>query len=174
MGAELASQGLDLVYGGASRGLMGAVADAALLKGARVTGVITKELVASEVAHTGLSSLEVVDTMHDRKARMAELSDAFVMLPGGFGTLEEFIEAVSWAQLGIHTKPCGLLNVNGFFNPLLAFIERAVAECFLRAEHAEMIQVADSPAELVRALRASLPVALDKRIDDPPSPRSAG
>ena len=123
-GKGLAARGASLVYGGASVGLMGVVADAVVASGGRATGVITEALAGHEIAHTTLSDLHVVSTMHERKAPMSELSDAFVMLPGGFGTYEEFMESVTWAQLGIHDKRSAILNVNGFFDPLLVFAPR--------------------------------------------------
>ena len=126
LGTMLADAGIGLVYGGASVGLMGVVADAVLASGGRVTGVITESLADHEIAHRGLTRLDVVRTMHERKARMAELSDAVIMLPGGFGTYEEFMEAVTWVHLGIHDKPCGVLNVDGFFDHLLRFLAHAV------------------------------------------------
>lgn len=153
-GALLAGRGLDLVYGGARVGLMGAVADAALAAGGEVIGVIPQSLVALEVAHEGLADLRVVDGMHERKARMAELADAFVALPGGLGTFEEFFEILTWAQLGLHPKPCGLLNVAGFFDPLLALVEHAVAERFVRPEHRHLIVDAADPENLLDRLSA--------------------
>ena len=165
LGEEIARQELGLVYGGASVGLMGVLADAALAGGADVAGVITEALVDLEVAHPGLTRLEVVETMHQRKALMADRADAFIMLPGGFGTYEEFFEAVTWTQLGIHAKPCGILNVDGFFDPLLALIARAVEDRFVRAENAEIVRVADEPAALLDRLRSFVPVAVDKWLD---------
>jgi uncharacterized protein (TIGR00730 family) len=131
LGAMLADRGMGLVYGGASVGLMGVVADAVLSSGGRVVGVITESLADHEIAHMGLHRLDVVRTMHERKARMAELSDAVIMLPGGFGTYEEFMETVTWVHLGIHDKPCGVLNVDGFFDHLLRFLEHAVEMGFI-------------------------------------------
>ncbi len=125
-GSLLADRGIGLVYGGANVGLMGAVADAALAKGGYVIGVIPRALVEKEVAHKHLTDLRVVGSMHERKATMAELSDAFIALPGGFGTMEEFVEVLTWSQLGLHAKPCGLLNVSGYYDPLLAFFRHAV------------------------------------------------
>ena len=141
LGTTLASRGIGLVYGGASVGLMGVVANAALAKGGQVIGVITEALAGHEIAHDTLSHLEVVTTMHERKARMAELSDAFVMLPGGFGTYEEFMESVTWAQLGIHDKPCGILNVDGFYDHLLTFLEHAVEMGFIKGHQIESLVV---------------------------------
>jgi uncharacterized protein (TIGR00730 family) len=148
LGATLAERNIGLVYGGASVGLMGVVADAALEAGGRVTGVITESLADHEIAHQGLAQLEVVHTMHERKARMAELSDAFIMLPGGFGTYEEFMEAVTWVQLGIHDKPCGILNIDAFFDDLLKFVSLAVELEFIQPQLAGRI-VVDADLEVL-------------------------
>lgn len=131
LGAAIARDGLTLVYGGASVGLMGIVADAALAAGGRVVGVIPRMLMRREIAHAGLAELVVTETMHERKARMAELSDAFVALPGGIGTLEELVEAMTWTQLGIHDKPCALLDVDAYYGPLVAYLDHAEREGFL-------------------------------------------
>jgi uncharacterized protein (TIGR00730 family) len=139
VGKELAARGIRLVYGGGSVGLMGAAADACLAAGGHVTGVITKRLLGLELGHRGIQSLEVVDTMHQRKARMAELADGFITLPGGMGTLEELSEILSLAQLQEHEKPCGVLNVAGYYDPLRAFLQHMVAERFLLAEFGEML-----------------------------------
>jgi hypothetical protein len=165
LGAELAARGLGLVYGGAQVGVMGAVADAALAAGGEVVGVIPRMLVDREVAHRGLSDLRVVETMHERKALMESLSDAVIALPGGFGTLEELFEIVTWAQLGIHAKPVGLLNIAGYWDQLLAFIDHMVAERFLRAEQRAALLVAASPDELLERLASYQPVVLDKWLD---------
>jgi uncharacterized protein (TIGR00730 family) len=154
-GTALAARHLQLVYGGASVGLMGVLADAVLSAGGGATGVITESLADHEIAHATLNRLEVVSTMHERKARMSELSDAFVMLPGGFGTYEEFMESVTWAQLGIHDKPCGILNVEGFFDDLLGFLDHAVANGFIRAERMHGITVSDDVEKLLDALAPS-------------------
>ena len=151
-GAAVAERGLELVYGGASVGLMGVVADAALAEGGRTTGVITESLAGHEIAHQTLSDLHVVGTMHDRKALMSDLSDAFVMLPGGFGTYEEFMESVTWAQLGIHDKPCGILNVDGFFDDLLGFLRHAAAQGFIKSRQIDALVVSDHVDELLTAL----------------------
>ena len=156
LGHLLAERGMGLVYGGAHVGLMGAVADAVLEAGGPVIGVIPESLVAREIAHTGLTELRVVGSMHERKAMMAELSDAFVALPGGWGTLEEFCEVLTWALLGLHAKPCALLNVGGYFDHLLAFVEHATAEGFVRQAHREMVLVADAPAVLLERLALTL------------------
>jgi uncharacterized protein (TIGR00730 family) len=149
VGRELAGRSLDLVYGGGRVGLMGAVADAALEAGARVTGVMPRSLVEQEIAHRSLTTLHVVETMHERKVKMAELADAFIALPGGAGTFEEIFEQWTWGQLGIHEKPCGFLNVRGYFDPLIAMIDRMVAEAFLTQAHADMIVFADTTAALL-------------------------
>jgi uncharacterized protein (TIGR00730 family) len=148
LGRLLAARGIELVYGGGNIGLMGAVADACLAAGGSVVGVIPEALMGKEVAgravdHRALTRMEVVDSMHTRKARMAELSDGFIALPGGFGTFEEFCEILTWGQLGFHVKPMGLLNVNGFYDPLLRLFDHAVGEGFLRAQNRAMA-LADS------------------------------
>jgi uncharacterized protein (TIGR00730 family) len=152
LGRALASRGWGLVYGGASVGLMGAVADAALAARGTVRGVIPEGLVAKEIAHAGLTELVVTRGMHARKARMNELSDAFVALPGGFGTLDELFEALTWAQLGIHDKPVGLLDVEGYFGPLVEAMDRAVAEGFVPAERRPFVIVESDPGRLLDGL----------------------
>jgi hypothetical protein len=153
---------LGVVYGGAQVGLMGALAGAALAAGAEVIGVIPESLVAREIAHRGLSELRVVPTMHQRKALMAELSDAFIALPGGFGTLDEFCEVLTWSQLGIHRKPCGILNVEGYYDPLLALFDRAVADGLLKAANRALVLADSSPQRLLAQLaRAEVPL-IDK------------
>jgi uncharacterized protein (TIGR00730 family) len=152
LGTALAERGIGLVYGGASVGLMGVVADAALAAGGAVHGVITESLADHEIAHVGLSGLDVVRTMHERKARMAELSDGFIMLPGGFGTLEEFMEAITWLHLGIHDKPCAILNTDGFFDGLLQFVEHAVDQGFIGRRLVSRIVVAADPLVLLGTL----------------------
>ena len=151
LGRLLAKRGIELVYGGGNIGLMGAVADACLEAGGTVIGVIPEALMGKEVAgravdHRALTRMEIVDSMHTRKARMAELSDGFIALPGGFGTFEEFCEVLTWGQLGFHVKPMGLLNVNGFYDPLLALFNHAVGEGFLRQQNREMA-LADTDIE---------------------------
>src|SRR5579884_4022684 len=141
LGEVLAAGGLGLVYGGGHVGLMGVLADAVLQGGGEVVGVIPQALVDRELAQLNLTRLEVVDTMHQRKARMADLADAFVALPGGFGTADELFEILTWAQLGIHRKPIGLLNIARFFDPLLTWVEQCVSQSFLRPEHRELLQV---------------------------------
>ena len=165
LGDELAARGLGLVYGGAQVGIMGAVADAVLAAGGEVIGVIPRMLVEKEVAHTGLTDLRVVETMHQRKALMESLADGVVALPGGFGTLEELFEIVTWAQLGIHSKPVALLNVSGYWDQLLAFIDHMVAERFLRPEQREALLVGDSAAELLERMAQYEPQTLDKWLD---------
>src|ERR1039458_5611679 len=150
LGEAIAAAGLGLVYGGACVGLMGAVADAALAGGAEAIGVLPEVLAGREIAHTGLSSLELVSTMHERKARMAELADAFLVLPGGYGTLEELLEAVTWAQLGLHAKPCILINTAGYWNGLLRFLDSAVEAGFLKPGNRALLQVATDAEGAVR------------------------
>jgi uncharacterized protein (TIGR00730 family) len=150
LGAAIAASGLGLVYGGANIGLMGAVADAALAGGAPVVGVLPQVLAGREIAHEGLSTFELVPTMHERKARMAELAEAFLVLPGGYGTLEELLEAVTWTQLGIHEKPCILINTAGYWNGLLRFLDTAVEAGFLKAENRALLRVAAGAIEAVR------------------------
>ena len=165
LGRVLAQRKLDLAYGGARVGLMGALADAALSEGGRVIGVMPQALVAKEVAHRGLTELRVVKSMHERKAVMAELADGFVALPGGWGTLDEFFEVLTWGQLGLHAKPCGLLNVRGYFDGLLAFVDHSIDQGFVRREHRPMICVSDSPGGLLDAMAAYRPPAVQKWIE---------
>ena len=139
MGRLLAERGIELVYGGGNIGLMGVLADAVLRAQGRVIGVIPESLMAREVGHAGLTELRVVKSMHKRKALMSDLSDGFIALPGGFGTFEEFCEVVTWSQLGIQSKPCGLLNVEGYYDPLLELFDRAVREGFLRDENRRLV-----------------------------------
>ena len=164
-GRALVERGGELVYGGGNVGLMGVLADAVLARGGKVIGVIPEALVAKEVAHRGLSELRVVASMHERKAVMAELADAFVALPGGLGTLEELFEVLTWGQLGLHAKPCGLLNVCGYFDGLLAFLDRAVDERFVRSEHRALLITASSPEELFARLDAQRPQPVAKWLD---------
>ena len=159
LGQLLAARGIELVYGGGNIGLMGAVADACLAAGGTVIGVIPQALVGKEVAgcvvdHRALTRMEVVDSMHTRKARMAELSDGFIALPGGFGTFEEFCEVLTWGQLGFHVKPMGLLNVAGFYDPLLALFDQAVSEGFLRQENRDMALAETDIESLLAAMMA--------------------
>ena len=164
-GRELAARGYELVYGGGRVGLMGALADAVLASGGKVIGVIPKVLLAKEVAHGRLTELRVVASMHERKAMMAELADAFVALPGGLGTLEELCEILTWAQLGLHAKPCGLLNVCNYFDELLAFLDHAVSERFLKSDHRALVITADNQGHLLDRLASFRPQPVEKWID---------
>lgn len=166
LGRAIAARGLELVYGGGSVGLMGQVADAALAGGARVTGVIPQVLQIRELAHRGLSDLRVVGSMHERKALMAELSDAFVALPGGMGTLEELSEVLTWAQLGLHQRPVGLLDAGGYYRPLIAFFDQAVTAGFLRPAHRAILQVADGPEAILDRLASWAPAGPVERVID--------
>ena len=152
MGSLLASRGLGLVYGGGNVGLMGVIADAVLAGGGEVIGVIPRALADREIAHSHVTDLRIVDSMHTRKAMMADLADAFIAMPGGVGTFEEFFEAVTWTQLGVHRKPCALLNTAGFYTPLAAFIDQAVTEGFIKPIHRSMIVVDDHPERLLDSL----------------------
>lgn len=167
LGHALVRREMGLVYGGAHSGLMGALADAVLTARGHVTGVIPEALVAKEIAHKGLSDLRIVASMHERKAMMADLADGFVALPGGWGTLEEFFEVLTWAQLGLHQKPCGLLNVRGFFDGLLSFIEHSIDERFVRREYRSMILVSPSPDSLLERFDQYVPLVVPKWIDAP-------
>jgi len=167
LGEELARRGIRLVYGGANVGLMGEVADASLAHGGSVTGVIPASLVEKEVAHYGLEDLRIVASMHERKSVMADLADGFVALPGGYGTLEELLEILTWAQLGSHAKPCALLNVCGYFDPLREMLDRAVVERFLSPAHREMLIVSDSPGDVLDRMAAYEAVEGEKWLDRP-------
>ncbi len=156
---SIVAAGIGLVYGGGRVGLMGALADSALAEGGEVVGVIPSALERREVAHTGLTELHVVGSMHERKAMMVELADAFVALPGGFGTMDELVEAVTWSQLGIHAKPIGLLDVEGYWRPLRALVDHAVDQGFVRAAHRDRLVWAEDADELVEALRVGSPTA---------------
>ena len=151
---EIARRGFGLVYGGGNVGLMGVVADAMLAAGGEVVGVIPHTLMAREIGHTGVSTLHVVDSMHERKALMADLSDVFIALPGGIGTFEEWFEAVTWTQLGLHRKPCGLLNTRGFYDDLIRFMEHTWTEGFIKPETRAVVRYDADPAALVDALHA--------------------
>ena len=164
LGEALAANGIDLVYGGASVGLMGAVADAALARGGHVTGVMPQALVDKEIAHRGLSDLRVVGSMHERKALMAELADGFIALPGGLGTFEELFEVWTWAQLGYHRKPCALLNAGGFYDKLTDFLDDVVERGFVKPIHRAMLIVESEPAALIEAIRAYESPNVDKWI----------
>lgn len=165
MGAEIAKRGLTLVYGGGAVGLMGIVANAALDAGGEVHGVIPKALRDKEIGHIGLTRLEIVDTMHTRKARMAELSDGFIAMPGGIGTFEELFEIWTWGQLGIHAKPLALLNVAGFYDPLAVFLDRTTEEGFLKPNHRAMVMTDTEPATLLDRMQAYVPAATYKWIE---------
>ncbi len=157
LAAELAGRDIELVYGGGNVGLMGVLADAALGHGVRVTGIIPRGLADRELAHHGIDDLRVVDSMHTRKALMAELSDGFVAMPGGIGTFEEFFEILTWRQLGLHAKPCGLLDVAGYYSELLALLDRSVTEGFLKPKHRAAVLVATTPAQLLDRMQAYRP-----------------
>jgi uncharacterized protein (TIGR00730 family) len=165
LGQTMAARDIRLVYGGGQVGLMGVVADAVIENGGQVLGVITEALVAKEISHHGLASLRVVGTMHERKAAMADAADAFIMLPGGFGTFDEFFEVLSWTQLGIHAKPCGILDAAGFFAPLRALLDEAVTAGFVHPAHRDMVIVDDEPARLLDRLAAWTPVTVSKWLD---------
>lgn len=167
MGREIAGRGLRLVYGGARVGLMGAVADAALGAGGEVIGVLPHALADKEIGHDGLTRFEVVASMHERKARMAELSDGFIALPGGAGTLEEIFEIWTWGQLGFHAKPAAFLNVRGYYNGLRAFVDHAVGEAFLKAPHRDMLIFREDCAAALDALAAYVPPVVEKWIGRP-------
>src|ERR1022692_3365382 len=162
MAAELVRRNIGLVYGGGNVGLMGIIADAVLRAGSEAQGVIPEHLMALEGGHKGLTKLHIVRSMHERKAKMADLSDAFVALPGGFGTLEEFCEVVTWTQLGLHAKPCGILNVLGYYSPLLAMFDHAVEERFLKPENRGLVLARDQPADLLQALEEWRPTHIEK------------
>lgn len=153
-GEAIAARGLTLVYGGAKVGLMGAVADAALEAGGQVIGILPKALMIKEIGHPGLSRLEVVASMHERKARMAELADGFIALPGGAGTLEEIFEVWTWGQLGFHAKPTGFLNVSGYYDKLAGFLDHTVEQAFVKPVHRDMLIFRDEPQALLDALAA--------------------
>ena len=154
LGAAIARSGFGLVYGGANSGLMGAVADAALAAGAEVIGVLPEVLSGREIAHPGLTRLELVPSMHERKARMVELADAFLVLPGGYGTLDELLEVITWAQLRIHSKPCILINTLGYWDGLLAFLDTAVASGFLKPQYRALMRVVESAETAVGVVAA--------------------
>jgi uncharacterized protein (TIGR00730 family) len=164
LGAGLAKAGIGVVYGGASVGLMGAMANAALEQGGEVIGIIPQSLVDKEISHTGLADLRIVGSMHERKAMMSQLSDGFVALPGGLGTLEELFEVWTWAQLGHHQKPCAVLNVEGFYQGLLSFLDQVVDEAFIKKQHRDMLVVASGVEELLAAIRDYRPPQTTKWI----------
>jgi uncharacterized protein (TIGR00730 family) len=168
LGREMARRGLGLIYGGASRGLMGMVADAALAEGGEVIGVIPRGLFQREVAHHGLTTLHEVGSMHERKALMADLADGFIALPGGYGTFDELFEMVTWAQLGIHAKPIGLLDVREYFSALLALVERAAQEGFVPPAHTALLLRAETPTELLDRLASFRPIVTPAPTEPPP------
>lgn len=159
---ELSRRGIGLVYGGANVGLMGELANTVLAEGGEVTGIIPQQLVAKEISHQGLTTLHVVDSMHARKAMMEEVSDGFIALPGGLGTVEELFEVMTWAQLGFHTKPCGLLNVSGYYDHLTHFLQNAVNEQFVQQAHGDMLLAESDPALLLDAMAVYSPPIGDK------------
>ena len=166
MGEEIARRGMTLVYGAGSTGIMGAVANGVIDAGGAVWGVIPKMFDTPQLAHRGLTRFEVTETMHTRKARMAELADAFIALPGGYGTFEELFEIITWAQIGLHRKPIGLLNTTGYYNPLLAMIDHADAEGFIYNEHRQLLTCKNTPVELLDALENfQLPEGLERWVE---------
>jgi uncharacterized protein (TIGR00730 family) len=162
----LADRRIELVYGGGNIGLMGVLADAALEAGGRVIGVIPESLMAKEVGHQGLTELRVVGSMHERKALMADLAEGFIALPGGYGTFEEFCEVVTWSQLGLHAKPCGVLNAEGYYDPLLALFDRAVKQGFLRSDHRTLVLEERDPQRLLEKMSEFRAPAVGKWITD--------
>jgi hypothetical protein len=166
MARVLVNRRMDLVYGGGGVGLMGVLADTVLSLGGRAYGVITEDLMACEVGHLNLTELSVVSTMHERKSRMSAMADGFIAMPGGFGTFEELFEVITWAQLGLHSKPIGLLNVAGYFAPLLELIDQGVQKGFIQPSHRRLVIVSSEPGELVQGLLDYVPPAeLDKWVD---------
>lgn len=165
VGAFLAAQNIELVYGGGRVGLMGRIADACLANGGKVIGAIPQSLAAKEVAHQGLTELHIVGSMHERKALMAELADGFIALPGGFGTFEEFCEIVTWAQLGIHSKPCALFNVNGFYDNLIAMIDFSASQNFIREEHRKLVLIESEIEKLYELMKNFSPPVIEKWLD---------
>jgi uncharacterized protein (TIGR00730 family) len=164
LAAEMQRRGIGLVYGGSRVGLMGIIADAVLADGGEVIGVIPQALMAKELAHPGITRLDVVGSMHERKARMADLADGFIALPGGFGTLDELAEALTWTQLGLQDKPCGLLDIDAYFQLLLTWLDLAVSEGFLKQEHRDLVMHSPTPATLLDRLADWRPVRVDKWI----------
>jgi uncharacterized protein (TIGR00730 family) len=162
LGNAIAKRNICLVYGGARVGLMGEIAFAVIRARGEVIGVIPKDLVDKEVAHSGLSELRIVGSMHERKSLMAELSDGFIALPGGFGTMEEIFEAITWAQLSFHDKPCGFLNIKGYYNDLIKFLDHSVEENFIVSEHRSMIIIDDDPESLLDKFLKYEPPKIDK------------
>jgi hypothetical protein len=165
LGAELTRRKISLVYGGGNVGLMGAIADSVLEAGGEAIGVIPEHLMSREIGHKRLTKLHIVHSMHERKALMADLSDAFIALPGGFGTLEEFCEVLTWSQLGLHAKPCGIVNVLGYYTPLLTMLDHAVEERFLKPQNRALVLARDTPLELLKAFEDWRPVHVEKWLD---------
>jgi uncharacterized protein (TIGR00730 family) len=165
LGRLLADEGITLIYGGACVGLMGAVADAVLSAGGKAVGVLPDFLRRKELAHPRLTELHVVSSMHERKARMAELAEGFIAMPGGMGTLEEFCEIITWAQLGLHEKPCGLLNLQGYYDPLLDFVGRMSDEGFLKEKHKGLVLSSDTAENLLASMRTFEPIRVQKWVD---------
>jgi uncharacterized protein (TIGR00730 family) len=168
LGKELAKRGLGLVYGGASVGLMGLLADSVLENGGEVFGVLPRGLFRREVAHAGLTQLYETESMHERKAKMADLADGFIALPGGYGTLDELFEIITWSQIGLHTKPVGILEVAGYFQPLLAFIQHASREGFIAPQHVDILLCEENPAALLDRLASYRQVSVSKWSELPP------
>ena len=164
LAAAMNQHNMDLVYGGASVGIMGEIADAVLTEGGKVTGIMPQALVDKEVSHPGLSELIVVQSMHERKQVMADISDGFIAMPGGLGTLEELFEILTWGQLGFHQKPCGLLNIAGYYDQLTSFLQHAVDEQFVKLKHAEMLLASSDPQALLEAMLQYQPPSGDKWI----------
>ena len=165
LGAELAGRRIGLVYGGGNVGLMGAIADAVLKAGGEAIGVIPEHLMTREIGHKRLTKLHIVGSMHERKALMADLADAFIALPGGFGTLEEFFEVLTWSQLGLHVKPCGIINVLEYYDPLLRMLDHAVEERFLKSQNRALVLARSTPSELLEALKEWRPMPVEKWLD---------
>lgn len=165
LGVELTRRRIGLVYGGGNVGLMGAIADAILDAGGEAIGVIPEHLISREIGHKQLTKLHIVRSMHERKALMADLSDAFIALPGGFGTFEEFFEVVTWSQLGLHLKPCGIINVLEYYTPLLEMLDHAVEQGFLKPQNRELILSRNTPKDLLQALEEWRPVHVEKWLD---------
>src|SRR5215475_12625623 len=165
LGTELIRRKIGLIYGGGNVGLMGAIADSVLESGGEAIGVIPEHLMAREIGHKRLTKLHIVRSMHERKALMADLSDAFIALPGGFGTLEEFFEVLTWSQLGLHAKPCGIMNVLNYYTPLLEMLDHAVEERFLKPQNRALVLARNTPAELLEALEEWRPVHVEKWLD---------
>ncbi len=164
-GLYLAKNDIGLVFGGGRVGLMGRIADTVMENGGRVTGIIPRDLAEKEVAHENLTELHIVGSMHQRKAMMAKLSDGFIAMPGGFGTFEEICEVITWTQLGFQDKPCGILNMNGYYDPMIRLFDKAVAEGFIREMHRELVIVGEEIESLVEAMRRFKPMNLEKWID---------